>query len=207
MYSETLEMGRVKDEAKKVEYYKIINTETNRLSGIVNKILNFSKIESGKRDYKFLKTDLNNVIEGIIQNYQHQFRNNGVSCSFIPAKELPEILMDADAIADAIINLLDNAIKYSGDKKQIDIHTGINETDVYVEVKDYGVGIEEKYQKMVFDKFFRVTQGNLAHQAKGSGIGLSIVKHIMMAHEGEVTLVSAAGEGSRFRLNFPMEKT
>ncbi len=87
MYSETLEMGRVKDEAKKVEYYKIINTETNRLSGIVNKILNFSNIESGKRDYKFLKSDLNEVIERIIQNYQHHFNNKGVSCSFSPAKE------------------------------------------------------------------------------------------------------------------------
>jgi two-component system phosphate regulon sensor histidine kinase PhoR len=76
-----------------------------------------------------------------------------------------------------------------------------------VEVKDYGVGIEEKYQKMVFDKFYRVTQGNLAHQAKGSGIGLSIVKHIMLAHNGKITLFSKVGEGSRFRLNFPLQKT
>ncbi len=73
--------------------------------------------------------------------------------------------MDPDAIADATINLLDNAIKYSGDNKQIDIHTGKDGTDVYMEVRDYGVGIEEKYQKMVFDKFFRVTQGDLAHQS------------------------------------------
>jgi two-component system phosphate regulon sensor histidine kinase PhoR len=207
MYSEALEMGRVKDEAKKVEYYKIINNETNRLSGIVNKILNFSKIESGKRDYKFHKSDLNQVIETIIQNYQHHFRNKGVSCSFSPAINLPDILMDPDAITDAVINLLDNAIKYSGDNKQIDIHTGKDGTDVYMEVRDYGIGIEEKYQKMVFDKFFRVTQGDLAHKAKGSGIGLSIVHHIMMAHEGKVTLVSKVGEGSRFRLSFPMQKT
>lgn len=202
MYSETLEMGRVNDEAKKHEYYKIIHTETNRLSGIVNKILNFSKIESGKRELRFIETDLNNVVDQIIQTYQHHFKSKGMECNFQPGENLPAVNMDADAITDAAINLIDNAVKYSAGNKQIDVTTGLNDKYIYVEVKDYGLGIEEKYQKLVFDKFYRVTKGNLAHKAKGSGIGLSIVKHIMLAHHGTVSLVSKPGEGSRFRLNF-----
>ncbi|MCF8366530.1 MAG: HAMP domain-containing histidine kinase [Bacteroidales bacterium] len=207
MYSETLEMGRIKDESKKMEYYRVIHNETNRLSGIVNKILNFSKIESGNREMKFTETNINMLLQQIIQNYQHHFKNEGLICNFYPAGHLPLINIDPDAITDATINLIDNAIKYSTDKKQIDISTGTDGNNIFIEVKDYGIGIEEKYQKLVFDKFFRVTKGNLAHKAKGSGIGLSIVKQIIIAHQGSIGLVSKAGEGSKFRLNFPIHKT
>lgn len=207
MYSETLEMGRIKDEAKKLEYYKVIHNETNRLSGIVNKILNFSKIESGNREMKFTETDLNKLLHQIIENYRHHFSNVGMLCNFFPDAGIPKVYIDPDAVTDATINLIDNAIKYSTHKKQIDVRTGSSGNYVFVEVQDYGIGIEEKYQKMVFDKFFRVTKGNLAHRAKGSGIGLSIVQQIMIAHQGNVGLKSKAGEGSQFRLNFPIQKT
>jgi two-component system phosphate regulon sensor histidine kinase PhoR len=203
MYSETLEMDRIKDEQKKKEYYRVINTETNRLSGIVNKILSFSKIESGKRDFKFEEVDLNSVVDQIIHNYQHHFKNKGFTCNYNPAEALDVITADREAITDALINLIDNAIKYSDSGKQIDISTGMDSENVFVEVKDYGIGINTKDQKLVFDKFFRVTSGDLAFKAKGSGIGLSIVKHIMEAHNGSVGLKSKPGEGSTFTLYFP----
>ena len=207
MYSETLEMGRIKDEEKKKEYYQIINTETNRLSGIVNKILNFSKIESGQREYKFVETRLDELIGQILENYQHHFSTKKIRCTFHSVNEPHIITIDPDAVTDAVINLIDNAIKYGGEKKQIDIATGQDGGMIFIEVKDYGLVIEEKYHKLIFDKFYRVTKGNLAHEAKGSGIGLSIVKHIMTAHNGTVTLKSTPGEGSRFRLNFPTNLT
>lgn len=207
MYSETLEMDRIKDEKKKKEYYKIINTETNRLSGIVNKILSFSKIESGKRDYKLEETDLNGVVEQIIHTYQHHFKNKGFTCDFHPSEDIPNISVDKEAVTDAVINLIDNAIKYSDNKKQIDILTGVDKNTVFVEVKDYGLGIDQKHRKLIFDKFYRVTEGDLALKAKGSGIGLSIVKHIMEAHDGTITLQSTPGEGSSFTLNFPRKTT
>lgn len=207
MYSETLEMNRIKDEEKKQAYYHIIKTEANRLSGIVNKILNFSRIEGGKRAYKFEESDLNIIIEKILQNYEHHFKLKGFTCNYYPENQLPKTQLDSDAITDAVINLIDNGMKYSADKKQLDLFTGYNDKNVFVEVKDYGIGIEEKYQKMVFDKFYRVTKGNLAHKAKGSGIGLSIVKHIMLAHKGSINLISREGEGSRFILNFPRVNT
>jgi len=207
MYSETLSMNRIQDESKKKEYYSIINTEANRLSGMVNKILNFSKIDSGKRTYKFIETDINEIVTQIIETYEHHFKRNGFTYNFSPKENLPKVMADAEAITDAIINLIDNAIKYSKDNKQVDIKTGSNNRTVFVEVKDYGLGIDEKYQKMVFDKFYRITDGDLAHKAKGSGIGLSIVKHIMEAHKGSVKLISKAGMGSTFVLNFPITKT
>lgn len=207
MYSETLSMNRIKDESKKQEYYNIINTEANRLSGMVNKILNFSKIESGKRTYKFIETDVNEIVTQILENYEHHFKRSGFTYNFTPKEKLPKVMADGEAITDAIINLIDNAIKYSKDEKQIDISTGSDNTSVFVEVKDFGLGIDEKYQKMVFDKFYRVTDGNLAHKAKGSGIGLSIVSHIMDAHKGSVKLISKVGNGSTFILNFPIIKT
>jgi len=203
MYSETLEMDRIKDADKKREYYRIIHTETNRLAGIVNKILNFSKIESGKRDYKFVETNLDELITQILDNYRHHFSTKGITCNYNSGDRPYVVNIDPDAVTDAMINLIDNAIKYGGDKKQIDIRSGKDIYGIFIEVRDYGLGIEEKYQNLIFDKFFRVTKGNLAYQAKGSGIGLSIVKHIMTAHKGSVTLQSTPGEGSRFRLNFP----
>ena len=207
MYSETLEMGRIKDEEKKQEYYRIINTETNRLSGIVNKILNFSKIENGKREYKFEENDLNEIVGQTLHTYQHHFRNKGFTCQFKPAGNLPHIKADREAVTDALINLIDNAIKYSNDKKLIEVTTGLGSNTIFVTVMDYGVGIDEKDQKFIFDKFYRVTHGNLAHKAKGSGIGLSIVKHIMEAHGGSVSLRSNIGDGSSFTLHFPRKSS
>jgi two-component system phosphate regulon sensor histidine kinase PhoR len=204
MYSETLEMDRVKTEAKKKEYYRIIQTETRRLSGIVNKILNFSRIESGKRDYSFQQTDINELINEIITNFEHHFKDKEVNYEFRPGKNLPPVSIDSEAVTDAIINLIDNGIKYSLQEKEITIYTEFTMNELRVAVKDNGVGIEEKHQRMVFDKFYRVTKGDLAHQAKGSGIGLSIVKHIMEAHGGDVSVSSTPGKGSVFMLHFPV---
>ncbi|PXX98814.1 hypothetical protein DF185_15670 [Marinifilum breve] len=205
MYSETLEMGRIPTEEKKMEYYKVINTEANRLSRMVNKILNFSRIERGKREYHFINTNLNTEIENIVANYQQHFDQNGFEIELQLADQIPDIKVDKEAVAEAIINLVDNGMKYSADVKKIELITYMDADCVRVDVKDYGIGIEKKDQPMVFDKFYRVTTGNLAHKAKGSGIGLSIVKHIMEAHHGKVELASEFGKGSCFSLLFPVK--
>jgi two-component system phosphate regulon sensor histidine kinase PhoR len=202
MYSETLEMGRITSEEKKIEYYKTINKEARRLSRMVNKILNFSKIESGKREYVFIPTDINEIVERVISTYQHHFKNSNFKCNYNLAENLPLINADEEAITDAINNLIDNAIKYSADTKLIEINTGVEAGKVYVKVKDSGIGIKEKDQALIFDKFYRVTHGNLALHAKGSGIGLNIVKHIVDSHQGEIRVESSYGKGSTFTLFF-----
>jgi two-component system phosphate regulon sensor histidine kinase PhoR len=205
IYIETLEMGRVKDEKKVKEYYTVILNETTRLSGIVNRILNFSQIESNKRKYSFDDGDLNEIVDHASLSYRHSLDNKGFNYTFLPSDNLPAIKADKEALTDAIINLVDNAMKYSTDIKEIIVRTGKDEKYVYVEVEDKGIGISEKNQKYIFDKFFRVTEVNLANKVKGSGLGLAIVKHIMDAHEGRITVKSSPGEGSKFRLSFPFK--
>jgi two-component system phosphate regulon sensor histidine kinase PhoR len=205
MYIETLEMGRVKDNNKVKEYYSIILNETTRLSGIVNRILSFSQIESNKRKYCFSETDINEIIENAAITFRYSIENKGFSYTFKPDKNIPLISVDREAIADAFVNLIDNAMKYSTEIKDIEVRTGASDKYVYVEVEDHGIGISEKNQKYIFDKFYRVTEMNLANRVKGSGLGLAIVKHILDAHEGKITVKSSPGSGSAFRLSFPVK--
>jgi two-component system phosphate regulon sensor histidine kinase PhoR len=203
MYIETLEMGRVNSKEKVKEYYDIILHETQRLSGIVNKILNFSQIESGKRKYSFNNVDINTIVEKVSSTFKINLENNGFKYTLDCMPDIPQIPVDPEAITDALVNLIDNAIKYSADNKEITLRTGNLKDAVFIEVEDRGIGISEKEQKHIFDKFYRVTEKNLALKAKGSGLGLAIVKHIMDAHKGQIIVKSEKGKGSVFRLIFP----
>ena len=204
MYVESLEMGRVKETKKIKEYYSVILNETRRLSGIVNRILNFSQIESNKRKYFFSDTDVNEIVENAALTFRYSIENKGFSYSFLPDRKLPAIMADREAIADAFVNLIDNAMKYSTDNKKIVVRTGKYDNYVYIEVEDKGIGISEKNQKYIFDNFYRVTEMNLANRVKGSGLGLAIVKHITDAHKGKIYVKSSLGTGSLFRLSFPV---
>jgi two-component system phosphate regulon sensor histidine kinase PhoR len=206
MYIETLEMGRVKDAGKIKEYYTIILNETTRLSGIVNRILNFSQIEGNKRKYFQSETNLNEVVENAALTFRYSIETKGFVYSFEPDKKLPPVVADREAVTDAFVNLVDNAMKYSPIIKEINVRTGSNDKYVYIEVEDRGLGISEKDQKYIFDKFYRVTETNLANKVKGSGLGLAIVKHIMDAHNGKINVKSTPGSGSQFRLSFPIKQ-
>lgn len=202
MFAETLEMDRVKTEEKKKEYYTIISKESNRLGRIVNTILNFSKMEAGKRKFNFQQEDLNEIIIQVYQNYNYHLYNKGFDFDYEPGIDIPKVMIDREAISEAIVNLLDNAVKYSGEIKFIKMVI-CNEADyVSIEVSDKGIGISEEDQKKVFDKFYRVSSG-LVHTTKGTGLGLSLVKQIMDAHHGKIILKSKLGEGSSFKLLFP----
>jgi len=198
-------MGRVKNAEKVKEYYSVILNETTRLSGIVNRILSFSQIESNKRKYSFSESDINEIVETAALSFRYSIENKGFNYSFKPDKNIPLILVDKEAIADAFVNLVDNAMKYSTEIKDLVVRTGKSDKYVYVEVEDHGIGISEKNQKYIFDKFFRVTETNLANKVKGSGLGLAIVKHIMDAHDGKIYVKSSPGSGSIFRLSFPVK--
>ncbi len=203
MYIETLEMGRIKSQEKVREYYNVILTETTRLSGIVNRILNFSQIENNKRKFSFSSVSLNDIAETAINSFKHILESKGFTYTFEPTESLPPLLGDHEAISDAVNNLIDNAIKYSKDNKVLYVRTGIIDAQVYLEVQDQGIGISTKHQRLIFDKFFRVSEKNLANSVKGSGLGLAIVKNIMVAHKGDIMVKSNPGEGSLFRLLFP----
>jgi two-component system phosphate regulon sensor histidine kinase PhoR len=203
MFSETLEMDRIKTDKKKKEYYSIISQEANRLGKIVNSILNFSKMEAGKRQYNFVDSYLNDVAENIYRSYKFHLEQKGFTFNLVKDETIPIIKIDEEAVSEAIVNLVDNAVKYSDLKKEIMIRTGIENNFAYVEVEDKGIGIPAKDQKKIFEKFFRVSSGNV-HNVKGSGLGLSIVKHIVDAHKGKVELNSVVSKGSKFRLMIPL---
>ncbi|MCU7499384.1 MAG: HAMP domain-containing histidine kinase [Ignavibacteria bacterium] len=203
MFSETLEMGRVKTEEKKKEYYGIISQEAGRLSRIVNKILSFSQIEAGRKKYNLKESDLNGAVQEVFNTYKFHMKNNGFSFSFEPKEDLPRVMLDCEAVSQAVINLIDNAAKYSSDRKVVKVITGKDEDYVFAEVIDEGIGIPQEDQEKIFEKFFRVSTGDV-HNVKGTGLGLTLVKHIMEAHKGKVTVKSRVGEGSTFRLSFPI---
>ncbi len=205
MYIETLEMGRIKDKAKINEYYSVILQETARLSGIVNRILSFSQIDNKKRKYFFSSTKLNDIVESTAFTFRYTLETRGFTYSFEPDNSLPQLSADRDAIAEALVNLIDNAMKYSEENKHIVVRTGKKDQYIYMEVEDHGIGIADKDQRFIFDKFYRVTGKNLAYRVKGSGLGLAIVKHIMDAHAGKIYVKSSPGAGSLFRLMFPVK--
>ncbi|HEY0744729.1 MAG TPA: HAMP domain-containing sensor histidine kinase [Chryseosolibacter sp.] len=202
MFAETLEMDRLPSEEKKKEYYRIISKETQRLSGIVNKILNFSQTEANKKHFHLESLHIDTEVDGILSTYQFHLKNKGFEYTYSPAGDV-WIYADREALIEIIINLIDNAIKYSDGQKRIEITTGVEGTFGYIALRDYGVGISKKDQKHIFDKFYRVSSGNLA-KSRGTGLGLSLVKQLIEAQAGKITVQSEPGKGSRFKVYFPL---
>ena len=202
MFAETLEMGRVKSEEKKQEYYSIISKETHRLSGIVNRILNFSQTEAGKKTLHIESVDLSLEISEILKTYDFHMRNKGFEYSFEQRVDL-YIKADKEALTEIIINLIDNAMKYSEENKRIEIEIRTKHGFGLVVVKDFGLGISKADQKHIFDKFYRVSSGNLA-KSQGTGLGLSLVKQLIEKQNGKISVSSEPGQGSTFTLYFPL---
>lgn len=202
MYAETLEMGRIPDADTRQEYLGIIVKETERLTQLINNILAFSRIESGRKQYRLTRMDLNAAVREVLGVYRFHLEHEGFRLHVVEGEAPAAILADEDAVAEALLNLLDNAMKYSGEGKDITVRTSGSAEEAWVEVEDNGIGIPLPLQKKIFEKFYRVSEG-LVHTAKGSGLGLALVDHIMRGHNGRVDLRSTPGEGSRFRLVFP----
>jgi signal transduction histidine kinase len=205
VFGEFLKLGRIKEPLKVHEYGDYIETESRRLSQLINNILDFSKIESGQRTYQFEEADVEHVVVDTLKTFDVILEQNGFTIDFRrPEKRLPPVVMDSNAIAQALINLLDNAVKYSGESKEISVRLGQEDGSVTIAVADRGIGIEREDCGKVFEKFYRV--GNcLVHDVKGSGLGLSIVKHVVEAHHGRVTVESEPCEGSTFTIHLPAQ--
>jgi two-component system phosphate regulon sensor histidine kinase PhoR len=204
MYTDSLEMGRV-PQAKQQEYLATILGETERLSRLVNRILNFARMEAGRKPYHLAPLDLNTVAREVTDTYRRQLDEAGFTLTLNLADNLPRVQADREAAAEALINLLDNAIKYSPNEKAITLRTAATDRTATIEVTDRGIGIAPEHHTKIFEKFYRVS-GALVHDTKGSGLGLSLVRHIMEAHNGSVTVESAAGSGATFRLVFQRDE-
>jgi two-component system phosphate regulon sensor histidine kinase PhoR len=204
MYSETLEMNRVRDKNKRQKYYKIIMNESSRLTQLINNILDFSKIESKRKEYHFIPANISKIVDVTLEMYSYQFEQKKVELEKNIEDNLPEIKMDRESVTQAIVNLLDNAIKFSKEKNKIKISLYKNKNSIVFSIEDNGIGIPDREQKKIFEKFYRV-ENELSHSTKGSGLGLSLVKNIMDMHKGKITVSSKLTKGSKFSLIFPID--
>jgi len=170
---------------------------------VIDNILDFSKIEAGRKTYNFAPGDMAEVIENVLSSYRYQITNSGFDIQTNIKPDLPPVSIDRDAMTQAVSNLLDNAIKYSREVKQLSITTDRHGSDLSVEIADQGIGIPRGEQAKIFEKFYRVGNG-LVHDVKGSGLGLSLVKHIIEAHKGTISVESDVGKGSRFTILLPL---
>src|SRR5262245_35813790 len=207
VFGEFLKLGRVKEPDKIQEYGEYIETESRRLTQLINNILDFSRIESGQKTYHFEQTSVEGVVADTLKTFEVVLEQNGFNVRLErPPSPLPQVVIDPDAISQAFINLLDNAVKYSGGSKEIGVKLAEQGDAVTISVIDHGVGIASEEREKVFEKFYRV--GNcLVHDVKGSGLGLSIVKHIVEAHHGRVTVESEPGRGSAFIIHIPVDQS
>jgi signal transduction histidine kinase len=205
LYAETLELGRIKGQAKVEEYHRIIRTESERLTALINNILDFSRIEAGRKEYDFRQTDLAELVSNTLDTYRAQIDEHGFTFEQSIDSSIPPVQADREAIARSLVNLVNNALKYSDTEKFLGVKLYRADGVLKLEVVDRGIGIARNEQAKIFEKFYRA--GNpLVHNTKGSGLGLSLVRHIAHAHGGEVAVESTPGKGSKFTLTLPLER-
>ncbi|MGA8310328.1 MAG: HAMP domain-containing sensor histidine kinase [Terriglobales bacterium] len=203
LYAETLEMGRLTSPEKYQEYYRIIRKESERLTSLINNILDFSRIEAGRKEYDFRETDMCELVHATLDSYRYQIEQNGFQFEE-KIDEVPPLRVDREAMARSLLNLVNNALKYSQDRKFIGVNLYRDNGSVKLEVVDQGIGIPHQEQQKIFEKFYRVGDP-LVHNTKGSGLGLSLVRHIVQAHGGDVSVDSAPGQGSKFTIALPVK--
>lgn len=203
LYAETLELGRITTPDKKQQYYRIIRKESERLTALINNILDFSRIEAGRKEYEFRETNIAELVRNTLDSYRYQIEQQGFTLEESIEPNLPVLRVDREAIARALVNLINNALKYSSNDKFLGVKLYRENGVIKLEVRDRGIGIGTHDQTKIFEKFYRAGDP-LVHNTKGSGLGLSLVRHISQAHGGDISVESAPGRGSKFTLWLPV---
>ena len=203
MFAETLLMGRSADVETRDEYLETIVNESERLTRLLNNVLDFSKIEQGKKTYRLEPYSLAAIVRAAAKAMTYPLSQQGFELRVEVDERLPHIAADPDAIEQAILNLLSNALKYSGQGRIIDLKLERDGGDAVISVTDRGLGIPEHEKTKIFEKFYRVSSAENRH-IPGTGLGLTLVDHVARAHAGKVTVRSAPGEGSTFSIVLPL---
>lgn len=200
---ETLEMKRFQSPEEEQKFLGIIDRETQRLAGLVDNILDFARLEAGRGVFRFAPVDLNEVATATVESLRPRLEHLGFRVDLDLKDDLPPARADATAITHCVLNLIDNAIKYSRQRREIRVASGVRNGWVTLSVSDRGIGIAPGDRKRIFEKFVRLEHG-LVHDVRGAGLGLSLVDQIMRAHGGRTEVQSAMGEGSTFTLVLPV---
>ncbi len=205
MFAETLQMGRGADGNTRGEYLETIVNESERLTRLLNNVLDFSKIERGTKSYRREECRLGDIVRSTAQAMRYPLEQQGFDLKVEIADGLRTAWVDRDAIEQAILNLVDNAMKYSGDSRGVDLALACGNGEAIISVTDRGVGIAPEERDRIFERFYRAG-GPEGHRVPGTGLGLTLVQHIARAHGGRVSVRSVLGEGSTFSLHLPWEE-
>lgn len=203
LYGETLQRKENLTNEEKKDAYEIITKESERLSHLINNVLDFSRIEMGRKEFDLTKGDLAEVIGDTLESYRYHLEKKGFIIHKEIAVDLPEINFDGEAIASALINLLSNAMKFSSKEKDVTIKLFRKDENVVLQVADKGMGISKEEIPKIFQRFYQV-RNKVAPETRGSGLGLTLVKHIIEAHNGKIQVESELGKGSVFSLILPI---
>ena len=200
-----LAQGRLPSEEQRQRSYAFLADETGRLERLVEGLLDFGLMEAGQARYRLEPSDARDVVRDTVDAFRATVASRGYQVELSLPDAACAILADRDALERAIWNLLDNAVKYSPAGRTVWVDVAPRGERVAITVRDAGMGISPAEQDLIFQKFVR--GANSSHAGiKGTGIGLAMVKHIVAAHGGEITLASAPGEGSRFTISIPLEQ-
>ena len=203
LYGETLQRKEDLKKDERKEAYEIITKESERLSHLINNVLDFSRIEMGRKEFDFKKGNLAQIVRDTLESYRYHLEKKGFSIKKEIASDLPEMNFDGEAIASVLVNLLSNAMKFSPKIKEVTVKLFKDNGNAVLQVADEGIGISPKDTSRIFNRFYRV-KNEIVTDTGGSGLGLTLVKHIAEAHAGRIKVESEPGKGSILSVIFPL---
>jgi two-component system, OmpR family, phosphate regulon sensor histidine kinase PhoR len=207
MFVETLQDGRLTDKDKIDECLDVLSRETDRLTAMVERLLEWARMEAGKRAYDPQRVPVAKVIDSALEGLEAVVKLGGLEQITHVHREiadhLPLIDVDPEAMSDALLNVLSNAVRYSpAGNKEVTVRAFKREKDIVISISDNGPGIPHHEQSRIFEKFYRAVDPALP-DVEGTGLGLAMVHHIVRAHRGRVTVQSDVGKGASFHIFLP----
>jgi len=208
MFVDTLQEGRLTDKEKVDECLDVLSRETDRLTGMVERLLEWARMEAGKRVYETERVTVGRVVDAAMQGLESQVKLSGLEqvthLHRELADELPTIDVDPEAFSDALLNVMSNALRYTpADRKEITVRAVKRDKEIIITISDNGPGIPHHEQSRIFEKFYRVVDPALP-DVEGTGLGLAMVHHIVRAHRGRITVQSDVGKGAAFHIFLPI---
>ncbi|MBK8941853.1 MAG: HAMP domain-containing histidine kinase [Polyangiaceae bacterium] len=205
MFGELLLLDRVTNDDKRKQYLQIIVGESERLTALIENVLDFARVERGKIDYDFTEGNVAEVAKRAVEIYRFRATRENIALDLVVGEELPAAKIDTRALELAVMNLIDNALKYAKDGEKIVVTVEATSREVVVSVSDFGPGVPKEEQARIFERFYRGSAAG-STRARGSGIGLALVRYIVESHQGKVRVVSPTqpdGRGTTFVIEVP----
>jgi signal transduction histidine kinase len=202
MFAEMLAERRVAEPEKQRQFHQIIASEASRLTRLINNVLDFARTERGEKRYNFADCELNTLVNETTATYRPHLEAAGFRFDCELAPQPAQVRGDRDALAQVLVNLLSNAEKYSGERKEIIMRVGSSSGGFEIQVLDRGLGVPRGCEEKIFDQFFRA-HDSLSSGIQGSGLGLTLARQIARAHGGDISYLPREGGGSCFTLRLP----